>query len=159
MSDSNTPDTVSPATDQDGKLLLSAQEADALLRECLTLIKAPLHDMVLMSIETTNDLFERNEFVKEDVALTFRHMRGEWVKRFDKAFNDLFEKRLAGGRRKVVASTMTRRSRALRVLNSFDQEQQAALTKSAFHLFRMTRRECNALDLRIAVLLREPRAQ
>jgi len=159
MSDSNTPDTISPATDQDGKLLLSAQGADGLLRECLTLIKAPLHDMVLMSIETTNDLFERNEFVKEDVALTFRHMRGDWVKRFDKAFNDLFEKRLAGGRRKGRRVDHDASIATLRVLNSFDQEQQAALTKSAFHLFRMTRRECNALDLRVAVLLREPRAR
>jgi hypothetical protein len=44
-------------------------------------------------------------------------------------------------------------------LNAFDQEQQAALTKSAFHLFRTTRRELNALDLRVGVLLREPRAR
>ena len=28
MSDPNTPDTISPATDEDGNLLLSAQEAD-----------------------------------------------------------------------------------------------------------------------------------
>ncbi len=71
MSDSNTPDTVSPATDEDGKLLLSAPAADALLRKCLALIKAQLHDLVLMSIETTNDLFEANEFVKDDAAMAF----------------------------------------------------------------------------------------
>ena len=100
MSDSTTPETVSPATDEDGKLLLSAQEADALLRSCFAQIKAQLHDLVMMSIETTNDLFETNEFVKDDAALVFRNMRGEWVTRFDKAFNDLFEKRMAGGRRK-----------------------------------------------------------
>ena len=76
MSNSNTPDTVSPATDEDGKLLLSATEADALLRKCLALIKAQLHDLVMMSIETTNDLFEANEFVKDDAALLFRNMRG-----------------------------------------------------------------------------------
>ena len=159
MSDSNTPDTVSPATDEDGKLLLSAQEADALLRKCLALIKAQLHDLVMMSIETTNDLFETNEFVKNDAALLFRNMRGEWVKRFDQAFNDLFEKRLAGGRRKGRRVDHDASLATLRVLNAFDQEQQAALTKGAFHLFRTTRREANALDLRVAVLLREPRAR
>jgi hypothetical protein len=159
MSDSTTSDTVTPATDEDGKLLLSAPEADALLRDCLALIKAQLHDLVMMSIETTNDLFETNEFVKDDAAMAFRNMRGEWVKRFDQAFNDLFEKRLAGGRRKGRRVDHDASIATLRVLNAFDQEQQAALTKGAFHLFRMTRREANALDLRVAVLLREPRAR
>ena len=159
MSDSTTPDTLSPATDEDGKLLLSAPEADALLRECFSLIKAQLHDLVKLSIETTNDLFEMNEFVKDDAALVFRNMRGEWVTRFDKAFNDLFEKRLAGGRRKGRRIDHDASIATLRVLNSFDQEQQSALTRGAFHLSRTTRREMNALDLRIAVLLREERAR
>jgi hypothetical protein len=159
MSDPNTSDTVSPATDEDGKLLLSAPEADALLRECLVLIKPQLHDLVMTSIETTNDLFETNEFVKDDAAMAFRNMRVEWVKRFDQAFNDLFEKRLAGGRRKGRRIDHDASIATLRVLNAFDQEQQAALTEGAFHLFRMTRREANALDLRVAVLLREPRAR
>jgi hypothetical protein len=159
MSDSTTPDTLSPATDEDGKLLLSVPEADALLRECFSLIKAQLHDLVKLSIETTNDLFEMNEFVKDDAALVFRNMRGEWLTRFDKAFNDLFEKRMAGGHRKGRRVDHDASIATLRVLNSFDQEQQAALTKSVFHLFRTTKRELNALDLRVAVLLREPRAR
>ena len=159
MSDSTTPDTLSPATDEDGKLLLSVPEADALLRECFGLIKAQLHDLVWQSIETTNDLFEMNEFVKEDAALLFRNMRGEWLTRFDKAFNDLFEKRMAGKRRKGRRIDHDASVATLRVLNAFDQEQQAALTGSAFHLFRTTRRELNALDLRVGVLLREPRAR
>src|SRR6202171_2809073 len=159
MSDSITPDTVSRATDEDGKRLLSAPQADALLRKCLALIKAQLHDLVMMSIETTNDLFEANEFVKDDAALLFRNMRGEWVKRFDQAFNDLFEKRLAGGRRKGRRVDHDASLATLRVLNAFHQEQQAALTKGAFHLFRATRREANALDLRVGVLLREPHAR
>jgi len=159
MSDSTTPDTLSPATDEDGKLLLSAPEADALLRECFGLIKVQLHDLVCQSIETTNDLFETNEFVKEDAALLFRNMRGEWLTRFDKAFNDLFEKRMAGGRRKGRRIDHDASVATLRVLNAFDQEQQAALIESAFHLFRTTRRELNALDLRVGVLLREPRAR
>src|SRR6202790_1682114 len=159
MSASTTPDTLSPATDEDGKLLLSVPEADALLRKCLALIKTQLHDLVMMSIETTNDLFESNEFVKDDAALAFRNRRAEWVTRFDKAFSDLFEKRLAGGRRKGRRIDHDASIATLRVLNAFDQEQQAALTERAFHLFRMTRRELNALDLRVGVLLREPRAR
>ena len=159
MSDATTPNTLSPATDEDGKLLLSVPEADALLRECFALIKAQLHDLVQLSIETTNDLFEMNEFVKDDAALVFRNMRGEWLTRFDKAFNDLFEKRMAGGHRKGRRIDHDASIATLRVLNAFDQEQQAALTRSAFHLFRTTRRELNALDLRVGVLLREPRAR
>jgi hypothetical protein len=151
------PSTVSPATDADGKLLLSAAEADALLRKCFEMIKAELHSLVQMSIETTNDLFEMNEFVKDDAALAFRAKRVEWLARFDKALQDLFERRMGGGRRKGRRVDQDASIATLRVLNSFDQEQQAALTRGAFNLFRVTRRELNALDVRISILLRDQR--
>jgi hypothetical protein len=43
------------------------------------------------------------------------------------------------------------------VLNAFDQEQQAALTRGSFNLFRRTRRELNALDVRVSILMRDLR--
>src|ERR1700682_818061 len=132
MSDSNTTDTVSRATDEDGKRLLSAPQADALLRKCLALIKAQLHDLVMMSIETTNDLFEANEIVNGDAALLFRNMRGEWVKRFAQAFNDLFEKRLARGRRKGRRVDHDASLATLRVLNAFGQGPQEEAANGAF---------------------------
>jgi len=86
--DTISPTTVTAATDEDGRLLLSAPEADALLRKCFGMIKEDLHLLVEMSIETTNDLFEANEYVKDDAALAFRQKRGEWLTRFDKALAD-----------------------------------------------------------------------
>ncbi len=157
MSDTISPIPVSPATDADGNLLLNALEADALLRNCFAMIKEDLHLLVETSIEMTNDLFEANEYVKDDAALVFRQKRGEWLARFDKALNDLFEKRMRGERRKGRRVDHDASLATLRVLNSFDQEQQAALTRGAFNLFRMTQRELNALDLRIAILFRDPR--
>ena len=169
MSDTHSPYTVSPATlspstvtqvtDADGKLLLSAKDADALLRKCFALLKAELHDLAQSSIETTNDLFEANEYVKDDAALMFRHKRVEWLARFDKALEDLFEKRMGGGRRKGRRVDQDASIATLRVLNSFDQEQQAALTKRALNLIRVTRREMNALDVRVAILLRDQSAR
>ena len=157
MSDTISPITVSPATDADGKLLLSAPEADALLRRCFAMIKEDLHLLVETSIETTNDLFEANQYVKDDAALVFRQKRGEWLARFDKALDDLFEKRMRGERRKGRRVDHDASLSTLRVLNAFDQEQQAALTRGAFNLFRRTRRELNALDLRVAILMRDSR--
>ncbi len=151
------PPTTTPATDQDGKLLLSAKEADALLRKCFSLLKADLNDLVHASIDTTNDLFEMSQFVKDDAALVFRHRRAEWLARFDKALVELFEKRMAGGRRKGRRVDQDASIATLRVLNSFDQEQQAALTKGALNLIRVTKREMNALDVRVSILMRDSR--
>src|SRR5208282_5167020 len=44
---------------------------------------------------------------------------------------------------------------SLRVLNAFDHEKQAALTTATQFLRRLTRREVDALDLRVGVLLGE----
>src|ERR1700712_3816535 len=60
MSDTEKVAPLSPATDADGKLLLSGAEADALLRECFTELSAGLMDLVQGSIDSTNDLFEMN---------------------------------------------------------------------------------------------------
>ncbi|HEY1460425.1 MAG TPA: DUF1631 family protein [Casimicrobiaceae bacterium] len=149
--------TFPPATDADGKLLLSAEEANSLLRDCFAEFKLALHDPVAMSIETTNDLFEMNEYVSENDAQEFRSKRGEWVKRFEQTLTDLFEKRIAGkkrsGRRPDFDASLT----TLRVLNAFDQEKQASLIMASAMVRQTTRREMNAIDMRAGVLLREPR--
>jgi len=157
MSDTISPDDLTPATDEDGKLLLSPPEADALLRTCFRMIKGDVHLQVETSIEMTNDLFEANEYVKDDAVGIFRKARGQWLARFDKAFDDLFDKRMRGEHRKGRRVDHDASIATLRVLNAFDQEQQAALTSGAFNLFRRTRRELNALDLRVSILMRDPR--
>ena len=62
----------SPATDVDGNLLLSSEDAQALLRECFAEFKAGLIALVHVSIETTNDLFEGNAFIGEAEVADFR---------------------------------------------------------------------------------------
>jgi len=149
--------TFPPATDADGNLLLCKEEAQALLRDCFAEWKDGLHELVVMSIETTNDLFEMNEYVSDADAQEFRSKRGEWVARFEQALTALFEKRLAGkkrsGRRPDFDASLT----TLRVLNAFDQEKQHALIVAASMVRQITRREVGAVDMRVGVLLSETR--
>ena len=74
MIDSEKLDVHAPATDADGNLLLSADEARDLLRESFDGLRTSLRSLVRMSIETTNDLFEMNEYVSEADAQDFRQL-------------------------------------------------------------------------------------
>jgi Protein of unknown function (DUF1631) len=159
MLDTPTITSFPAATDADGKLLLSAEEALALLRECFAEFKLGLHELVAMSIEQTNDLFEMNEYVSDADALLFRSKRREWATQFEEKLTALFEKRLAGKRRSGRRPDFDASLTTLRVLNSFDQEKQAALTEVTALLRRVTRREVEAVDLRVGLLLREARAR
>ena len=159
MSDTGKVETLSPATDADGKLLLSGAEADAVLRECFAQLSAGLTDLVRGSMDSTNDLFEMNEFVSDAQVIEFRNKRDEWVKRFGETFAQPFDKRIAGVRRQGRRPDFDASLTTLRVLNAFDQEKQAALTAATQSLSRVTKREVDALDLRVGVLLREPRAR
>ncbi len=159
MLDITTTTTFPPATDADGKLLLSAEEASELLRECFAEFRQGLHELVALSIETTNDLFEMNEYVSNEDAVQFRSKRREWADHFEQKLTALFEQRLAGKRRSGRRPDFDASLTTLRVLNSFDQEKQAALTEATALLRRLTRREVAAVDLRVGVLLREARAR
>jgi hypothetical protein len=147
----------SPATDADGNLLLSSEDAQALLRECFDEFKAALTALVHVSIETTNDLFEANAFIGEAEVADFRSKRGQWIERFGQALTDLFERRLAGTRRQGRRPDFDASLTTLRVLNTFDHEKQASLTSSTQFLYRLTKRELDAIDLRVGALLGESR--
>jgi len=157
----DTPTTVTfpHATDHDGNLLLSGEQAQQLLRECFVEFRAGMHELAAMSIETTNDLFEMNEHVSDQDAQEFRSKRAAWVKLFDETFTRLYDKRLAGVRRSGRRPDFDASLTTLRVLNAFDQEKQAALTAATDLVRRVTRREVAAVDLRVGVLLKEPRAR
>lgn len=153
----STPPSPSPATDADGNLLLSSEEAKALLRECFAEFKAGLTSLVHVSIETTNDLFDGNAFVSEEEIADFRGKRGQWLERFGQALSELFERRLAGIRRQGRRPDFDASLTTLRVLNTFDHEKQASLTSSTQFLYRLTKRELDAIDLRVGALLGEAR--
>src|SRR5436309_7343295 len=155
MSDAVSSPTTPPATDADGKLLLAPDEARALLRECCAQFQTGLVDVLTASIDGTNDLFEQNKFVSDAEILDFRSKRGEWVNRFAQTYKDLFEKRLAGHHRHGRRPDSDRSLASLRVLNAFDHDKQSALVNAADFLRRLTKREVDALDLRVGVLLGE----
>jgi len=152
-----TPPSPSPATDADGNLLLSREDAQALLRECFAEFKAGLVALVHVSIETTNDLFDGNAFVSEAEVADFRSKRGQWLERFGRALAELFERRLAGTRRQGRRPDFDASLTTLRVLNTFDHEKQASLTSSTQFLYRLTKRELDAIDLRVGALFGEAR--
>ncbi len=152
-----TPPSPSPATDADGNLLLSREDARALLRECFAEFKAGLVALVHVSIETTNDLFDGNAFVSEAEAADFRSKRGQWLERFGQALSELFERRLAGTRRQGRRPDFDASLTTLRVLNTFDHEKQASLISSTQFLYRLTKRELDAIDLRVGALFGEAR--
>lgn len=143
------------ATDADGNLLLSGDEARALLRDCFAEFKAGLISLVHVSVETTNDLFENNAFVSEAEVADFRSKRAQWLERFERTLSELFERRLAGTRRQGRRPDFDASLTTLRVLNAFDHEKQASLTSSTQFLYRLTKRELDAIDLRVGVLLGE----
>jgi len=155
MSDPVSPTTSPPATDVDGKLLLAPEQARALLRECFVTFRSGLIDVVATSIDGTNDLFEQNKFVTDIEVADFRSKRPEWLKRFEDSLQELFEKRLAGNRRRGRRPDADRSLASLRVLNAFDHEKQSALVTATQFLRRLTKRELDALDLRVGVLLGE----
>ena len=155
MSDPVSPRTSPPATDVDGKLLLAPEQAQALLRECFATFRSGLIDVVATSIDGTNDLFEQNKFVTDVEVADFRSKRPEWLKRFEQSLQELFEKRLAGNRRSGRRPDADRSLASLRVLNAFDHEKQSALVTATQFLHRLTKRELDALDLRVGVLLGE----
>ena len=116
---------------------------------------ADMAELARTSIETTNDLFELSDYVSRAEAQEFQDKRGEWIKKFDAVLLDLFDRRLAGDRRKGRRPDFDASLASLRVLTSFDHDKQAALTAATGFLVRFTKRELEAMDLRVAELIGE----
>jgi hypothetical protein len=131
----------------------TGEQALLLLGECFELYRSKLVDIARASIEMSGDLFEGNTFVSETDVDEFKAKRTSWVERFDTALRDLYAKRMGGARRKGRRPDFDASLSTLRVLTAFDQEKQAALVAATSFLLRITRRELDALDLRIDALL------
>jgi len=127
----------------------------ALLRQAFALYAADFLDLARTSIETTNDLFELSDYVSHAEAQAFQDKRGDWLKKFESVLAELFDRRLAGERRKGRRPDFDASLASLRVLTAFDHDKQAALTAATSFLVRFTRRELDALELRVAELLGE----
>lgn len=144
-----------PSRLDDGKSHLPADQALALLRECLALFQERLLGLARSSLEQTDDLFESTSHIPDGEIQRFLNKRGEWLDRFPGMLKDLFERRLAGNRRKGRRPDADASLATLRVLTAFDHEKQAALIAATAFLQGFTRRERSALDLRVDELLGE----
>jgi hypothetical protein len=142
-------------TESGSEFHLRPKEAQELLRGCFGQYRAKLVGLARTSLEMSADLFEGNTFVTDTDVQDFRLKRPDWVARFERTIVDLFEKRIAGAKRKGRRPDYDASLASLRVLTAFDHEKQAALTAATSFLLRLTRRELDALDLRTEVLLPE----
>src|SRR5581483_8066493 len=131
-------------------------ESQQLLTECMRVFVAGLRKAARTSAETATDLFEQKDLVEESDQLDFLLKREEWVGRFAELLTQLIERRLGGNKRRGRRPEVDVSVATLRVLNAFDQEKQAAIAEGARRLRRWARKELDALDLRVALLLAEP---
>ena len=148
-----------PLKRSSSKPAFSKEEADELLRACFVTFRQRLVEIAHTSLEMASDLFDNNEFVTDKDILDFKTKRAEWPARFTAALDDLFERRLTGVKRKGRRPDFDASLASLRVLTAFDHEKQEALKSSASFLLRFTRRELDALDLRLDVLLDAERGE
>jgi hypothetical protein len=139
--------------DGDGRLHLPPAEAQALLLECFNLYEDRLVEMAKASLELAHDLFETRSHIPDGEIHAFLNKREEWLERFPKTIRGLFERRLAGQRRKGRRPDADASLATLRVLTAFDHEKQAALAAATAFLAGFTKRERLALDLRMEELL------
>src|SRR5947209_218388 len=130
-------------------------EARALLRECFTQYKSRLIDMARSSLEMSTDLFEWNNEVKEPEVEQFKSRRGEWLERFARTIDDLYERRIAGQRRKGRRPDAESAGLNVKMLSDFDHAKQEALVNAMQRLHAFTRQEVAALDQRFAALAGE----
>jgi len=147
--------TASSTNDSDGAPLLRPEEAKALLQVGFERFLNKLLELTATAMEGTDDLFESASHIPDGELAAFRQHRAEWLARFEATLKDLFQRRLAGQRRKGLRPDADATAGALRVLTPFDHEKQAALTHAARFLNRFTQRESAALDMRAGMLLDE----
>jgi len=127
----------------------------AILRECYELFHFLATGIARLSIETSNDLFEMDKRVTVEEVYAFRSKRSEWATAFDAGLRDLFEKRLAGARRKGRRPDTLQAFDALRVVSDNDATKQSALEKISRRLDQAAKPELDALEWRVSVLFGE----
>ena len=143
------PDTVQGGSDRS----LSADERQALLQACYAQYSARLFEAVRASLELMGDLFETASDVPDVTVAEFAQKRGEWIDQFERAIAGAFERRLAGERRRGRRPDSDASAASLAMLSDFDQEKQAALVAATAFLHHFTKREQEALDWRVGMLL------
>src|SRR5438477_3159025 len=128
----------------------------AILRDCFGIYHTSAIGLAKLSIETSNDLFEMDPLVTMELVYEFKSKRKDWLKKFDVALRELFEKRLAGQRRKGRRPDAEQSLSSLRVMSDSDTDRQSALGTATKGLIAAAKQELEALDYRVSVLFDEP---
>jgi len=128
----------------------------AIIRECFELFHSLCTGIARLSIDTSNDLFEMDPRVTMEEVSAFRSKRGEWLERFDASLRELFEKRMAGNRRKGRRPDPLQVFDSLRVMSDNDTSKQSALEKVSKRLEEAAETELAGLDYRVGALFGEP---
>jgi Protein of unknown function (DUF1631) len=141
----------SAATDHAASRLGTA-ESRALLRECFLQYKTRLIDMARSSLDLATDLFEYTRIPDSEID-NFRAKRAVWLERLGATIDDMYEKRIAGHRRKGRRPDATAQGLGVKMLTDDDQAKQTAITDATVEFQRFVRIEGAALDQRFNALM------
>ncbi len=125
----------------------------ALLRECRAHFTTRLFEAVRDAQDGASDLFDSGSHIPDGELTAFREKLPEWQAQFEAAIEERFAQRLAGAHRRGRRPDADASLSSLQVLTSYDHERQAALVSAVAVLHRFTKRELDALDLRVGELL------
>ncbi|MEO5764113.1 MAG: DUF1631 family protein [Casimicrobiaceae bacterium] len=131
---------------------LGTAESRALLRECFLQYRTRLIDMTRSSLELATDLFEYTKIADAEID-NFRAKRGAWLERFGATIDDMYEKRIAGQRRKGRRPDATAQGLGVKMLTDDDHRMQSGITDAAVEFQRFVRIEAAALDQRFNALM------
>jgi len=137
---------------------LGSAETRALLRECFAQYKSRLIEMAKNSIDMSTDLFEWNSKLPDADVERFKAMRPQWLERFGRTIDELYERRMSGQRRKGRRPDADTMGQGVKMLTEFDQSKQESLLDAMQNLHRLTRIDIAALDQRFAALVPDRQA-
>jgi hypothetical protein len=132
---------------------ITRDAARLLLQECNGHFTTKLFEAVRAAQDGAGDLFESGSHIPDGELQAFREKLPEWEQQFEAAISEQFTQRLAGTHRRGRRPDADASLSSLQVLTPFDHERQAALVTAVAVLHRFTRRELDALDLRVGELL------
>ncbi len=131
---------------------LGTAESRALLRECFLQFRTRLIDMARSSLDLATDLFEHTRVPDTEVD-NFKHKRGAWLERLGTTIDEMYEKRIAGHRRKGRRPDATAQGLGVKLLTDDDHKKQSAITEATQEFQRFVRIEALALDQRFNALM------
>ena len=133
-----------------------AEEAQALLVDCVREFKTRAFEAARGSIDLASDLFESTTGIPDGDIESFRSKREEWIERFESVMTESLVQWQGGRRRSGRRPDRDASAATLSVMTPVDQEKQAELVEATAFLRRFTRREQSALSARIGALVPGP---